>query len=216
MNINYLQGPNLPLWVNKNTWRLTFLVAVASFLQSCSPAMNLLFGIERIESFDQEEYQSSLEKLVGQYSGALSSFFVSKESFINYSNIDTGQSKNLRQPIQMLYFKDGELQSFQANCFAKGNIFGQLNWTYNGRFNSYFPISAIPTASMNMPLEDVSRELNIDLNVNGDVVLFFWTRMLDKASFHAFKTLIENIESTSLKEEPQLILINSDHAFIDI
>lgn len=216
MGKNYLQGANLPLWVKKNTWRLIFLVALVSFLQSCTPVMSFLFGIERIEAFDQEKYQSSLEKLVGQYSGALSSFFVSKESFINYSNIDTGQSKNLRQPIQMLYFKDGELQSFQANCFAKGNIFGQLDWNYKGRFNKYFPISAVPIESMNMPLEDVSRELNIDLNVNGDVILFFWTRMLDKASFHAFKTLIENIESTNLKEEPQLILVNSVHAFIDI
>lgn len=216
MNMYYLQGPGLALWVNKNTWRLTFLVAVVSFIQSCTPAMNFLFGIERIESFDQEEYQSSLEKLVGQYSGALSSFVVSKESFINYSNIDTGQSENLRQPIQMLYLKDGELQSFQANCFAKGNIFGQIDWNYNGRFNRYFPISAVPIESMNMPLEDVSRELNIDLNINGDVILFFWTRMLDKASFHAFKTLIENIESANLKEEPQLILVNCDHAFIDI
>lgn len=129
--------------MKKQSLLFIHLLVVLTTIQSCTPILYKLFGVETLNEFDQEKYEKTAAELSSLNSGPIHSFARKDSLFMRYAKLDTTFGTATRQPIQILYFDKKKLESFQANCYAKGSVFGNLNWNYEGRFDSFFPASAI-------------------------------------------------------------------------
>lgn len=195
-------------------FKVSFFFITLIGLQSCNPILQRLYGIEPLSSFDEEEYQNTLNEIASKYSGPIISI-ISQDSLLDqYSRVDTSFESNTTQPIQILYFQGNYLKSFQANCFAKGSLFGNLNWNYDGRFDTFFPTSALPLKDKNLLLSDIKNIYKIGQPTDDITIVFFWTNLMQKKSIEAFELIVDNIASYSLDREPTIIAINTDHFYI--
>jgi len=190
-------------------------------LQSCNYAIQKVYGIKTLTEFNDIEYKKINNIFTSQYTNITESIISSDTSFLQYSTIDTSFRNITKQPIQILYFKSDSLKSYQANCFAPGNLVGHLNWNYENRFGHYFPISAVNVSDKHLNLSDILHIYNIEMLSDNmglgskEVIVFFWTTMLKKQSEQTFKTIVENIALHKQRNEyPSIICINTDNFFI--
>jgi len=194
---------------------------VGLLLCSCNAVLTKLYGIKKIEKFDVTQYDKTLKLFVSKYDSSLCVSYIGTESeFMEYRSIDEENKKNLSQPIQILYFSDDTLKSFHVNCYAKGNLFGKLDWNYNKQFSTYYPTSAIESLIENntMKLSNLSSIYNINKLDNRACIVFFWTNFMKKQCLIAFDTVVENITKNvrDKNDYPLIILINNDHSFIGL
>lgn len=183
-------------------------------LHSCTPIFHKWYGIEALNEFDQEKYQKTLEELSLMYPGPLLSYVGRDSMFREYSLLDTTFGTATIQPIQVLYFERNTLKSFQANCYAKGSLLGTLDWNYDGRFDSFFPKSAINIEDKKLSLLDVKEIFQIHSKAEDFTVVFFWTHFLKRESLRAFEEVVKNIEASPTDKKPTVFLINTDEAFL--
>ncbi len=180
--------------------------------------MYKIYGIKNIESFDQQLYESALKKMPIQEPQVYSVSLISDSiQFSKYTEVfkDLGE-KNSKQPIQILYFNENKLSSFHANCFAKGTFTGNLKWNYRGDFDRFLPKSAIELPEGIPTVEHILKIYPLENKSNYQTtILFFWTNILQKQSIDAFNTIIKNMKTRTQLESIQLIMINTDKAFIE-
>lgn len=199
----------------KYIYVFNFVVFILIGLHSCKPIMSKIYGIEQIKSFDKKKYDETLSFFNSNYpENNILPYIGETKSFDEYSSLDTLMENTLKQPIQILYFEENILKSFQANCFAKGSLTGSLNWNYDNKFDHFIPKSAVSLEKTNIKLSDIKRIYNIKDKTEGITIVFFWTSFLRKNSMAAFKVIANNIQSYSMNNDIKIITINTDHSFI--
>lgn len=178
---------------------------------SCKALGYKLIGVKQLNGFDKKEYNGFLQKLpdvdyvdiVGNVEQFQSVMKISSDSTIRHS---------LYQPIQILYFYKNDLVSYHINCTAPSKGFN-LDWNYQGRFDSFPPVSPVEVNDYSLSLVDYR---NIYLEIaenNGYCVVVFWTNMLYKFSRAAILTVIENIERYASNMDVKLYFVNNDMFF---
>lgn len=190
----------------------SLLIVIFSSFNSCS----ILYGIKKIETFDKNEYDSFLKDIPNtlNYTSLISS---SDQFRLKISSGEDEQERNdFGQPIQIMYFKNKELVSFHANCYAKGGI-KSLNWNTDNRFSYFVPKSA-KTLTHNNTYGNVIKEIypEIDYTVKEYTIVIFWSTVLKKISMSAIQTVFENLEDFSKHEECDIYLVNTDYFFSEI
>lgn len=185
------------------------------FLSSCSTVLKKLYGIEDLKEFDPvrvkefERYMTDLYPNVTSIISSDTSFKKFIEEFSEFSKNDVSQ------PIQILYFKNDSLISYHINCYAKGSLNGHLNWNYDGRMNSYPPRSAVQL-SVNKRFSDLISIYELPESQKSDVIVFFWSTLLNRQAKEAFKVVIENIKNYNYSDSSsnRIIVINIDKAYL--
>lgn len=188
---------------------------LTSFLSSCSTVLKKLYGIEDLKEFDPVRVKESEKYMIDLYPNA-TSIISSDTSFKKFMDEFSEFSKNdVSQPIQILYFKNDSLISYHINCYAKGSLNGHLNWNYDGRMNSYPPKSAVQL-SVNKRLSDVISIYELPESHESDVIVFFWSTLLNRQAKEAFKVVVENIKKFNYSDSNSkyIILINIDKAYL--
>ena len=184
---------------------------------SCTRIFYKVYGIELADEFDESKYGSTLSQLKSLFpEGNITSLIsnVNKFQQVNKSFADLG-SKNLSQPVQILYFENKQLVSYHLNCYAKGGWMGNLDWNYDHKFDTYVPKTAytIPD-SMSANLDDLLTIYRLKQTPSHDVIVLFWSNMFKKHVISGFKTVVKNIKAHAKYENPQIILINTDEFLI--
>lgn len=176
-----------------------------------------VYGIELVDEFDESKYEFILAQLKSLYpEGNITSLIstVNKFQQVNQSFADLG-SKNLSQPVQILYFENKQLVSYHLNCYARGSWKGNLDWNYDHKFDSYVPKSAYPIPdSMFAHLDDLLTIYGLERTSSQDAIILFWSNMFKKQVISAFETVVDNIKAHAKDVNPQIILINIDEFLI--
>lgn len=203
----------------KLTFRSCFCYALLPLLilTSCSKLLNGIYGIKQIDIVEVakiNQFYASLD-FEGIETEKIIVDSVTFQSFRKHQ--DEGIQKDLSQPIQIHYFKNGNLESFHANCYAKGSL-KNLDWNYQDRFESFIPMSAVENLANHPDLTAVNKIFkNYDISINNKVIIvIFWTRMLEEISKDAIELVLENIRQFDQEEEVKLLLINTDSFFSKI
>ncbi len=191
------------------------IVGCVSFLavttSSCKALGYKLIGVKHLNGFDKKAYDGFLQKLpdvdyvdiVGDAEQFQSVMKISSDSTMRHS---------LYQPIQILYFHKNDLVSYHINCTAPSKGL-DLDWNYQGRFESFPPVSPIEVKDYSLSLADY-RNIYTEIAENdGYCVVVFWTNMLYKFSRSAIMTVLENIECCASNLDVKLYFVNNDIFF---
>ena len=200
---------------------LFFLLSASFAFSSCTSIFMRCMGVQNVQNFDQELYEKNASALMAEYPGPKLNFVVSDTSFIRYATLfDSLESRFAAQPIQMLYFNTNrKLESFHANCLVPGGT-GKLKWNIDDRFAHYIPKTAAFVDHEQWNFHDLSNKLGIDsqaIPTQKDVVVFFWSRLLNKQVIHANKEMISNIQN-NLKpgDFPVILYLNTDKVYASL
>lgn len=180
---------------------------------SCKNSLNKLMGIELLEEFNPALYQETVDFFTSNYSNTIP--ILSPDSTFSKYTEEFGKfrTNDLKQPIQILYFKQDSLISYHANCYVKSSWIGSLDWNYDGKLNSFIPLTSIPIQE-NKGLKYLVKNYSLNAILNENVIMFFWSNMLNCESKKAFNTIINNIKTSNLNQLPTIITINTDYTFI--
>lgn len=195
-----------------------FLLLVGLF-SSCTALFSKIYGINNLQAFDQELYESTLEHILGDYSGSYYSVVSEQDAFVAYTSLLAPLigDNNAKQPIQMLYFKDGKLQSFRANCHAKGGLTGHLNWNYNGDFDSFIPVSAVDLTTEPAILDSLMKTFAIPHEKKSAItIVFLWNNIFKNLSVEAFHVIVDNMAKAKEADTCSIILVNTDKPYIKL
>lgn len=195
--------------------RTVILLFASAFLfTSCQAVFKAFVGFKPMERFDPGKYEAFVDNLPKDV--PFTSIVSSVEQSLAVIEFDTAKQAqhNLYQPIQMLYFRGGELVSYHVNCMAPAKGFG-LNWNYDGRFETFPPKSPLNCDSINISLAQYQR---VYPEINGDgeyTIIVYWTNVLPKISRSAIKTVFANLKEFQQVGNCQVYLFNDDQFLID-
>lgn len=190
-------------------------IFLSLILYGCSFVLSKLYGVKNLKSFDKdkcEKFINSIDfKNIPHYT-----HYIDSISFRCYYSINKKYSKDLYQPIQILYFRNDSLVSFHANCYAKGS-FTHLNWNYDNKFKYFIPKSAVNTDSIGIQLSKVNSCFNLTIKDTSNKIYIYilWTRVLEKVSYSAIQVVINNIIETHSEDKAVIYLINNDQFFVN-
>ena len=127
------------------------------------------------------------------------------------------QIKNHLQPSQALYYdQNGNLSSFQINCYAGG--FPNLKWDRNEIMTTFPPKEQAPIDSI-LPLDkhlefvqNLPQSEKISLDRYDYIVLVHWNKFMGRQSKNLIKTVQENAELKG-KHKVKIIYVNTDEVF---
>ncbi|KGE14471.1 hypothetical protein [Sphingobacterium deserti] len=197
------------------------LLLLSLCLNSCTAIFMRFMGVQNVQNFDQELYEKNASALMATYSGPKLNFAVSDTSFIRYATLfDSLESRLAAQPIQMLYFNtDRKLESFHTNCLVPGAV-GKLKWNIDDRFSHYIPKTAAAVDHEQWNFHDLTNKLGIDSQTippEKDVVVFLWSRLLNKQVIHANKEMISNIQNNlKAADFPVILYVNTDKVYASL
>lgn len=196
---------------------LLFFLSILLF-SSCSKIFMKLGRIEMFDSFDQTQYERRIKPMLAAYSGPKASFVLSDTAMWYYITMyDSIPAQRSTQPIQLLYFKDKELVSYQLNCYAKGTPLGKLDWNYNNRFDTRIPKTAMDFSGDKIDLDQLLSTLNLpvadSIRSNKEVMVLFWTRMIWSQTYSLHDLMVRNAMQTGQKDLPAIIYVNTDKFF---
>lgn len=207
----------------RNTaYLFSFCLLILISFSSCQTMLMRTMGIKSIKEFDQIVYAKNAEKLKKGFDSPIRSVILTDTASVRFmALVDSITVKDAYQPVQILYFKQGQLQSYHANCYAKGTITGNLDWNVAGHFNQYIPTSVKPTQHEKWNLSTLSSTLSLGLTdqqaSSNDVIVLIWTSAFMKQALSAKEVIQENLklaEPSSLS--PLIVLANSDHFFAHV
>ncbi|MGN5954261.1 hypothetical protein ACP6L2_06565 [Sphingobacterium lactis] len=213
----------IPKVKQRNTAYLFSLSMLILFsFSSCQSMLMRTMGIKSIKEFDQPLYAKNVEKLKKGFDSPLSSAILTDTASVRYmALVDSITVKDAYQPVQILYFKQGKLQSYHANCYAKGTITGNLDWTVLGRFDQYIPSSVKPTQHEKWNLQKLSNIMDLGLSdqqaSSNDVIVLIWTSAFMKQAMSAKDAIQENLKlAETSTPSPLIVLANNDHFFAHV
>jgi hypothetical protein len=126
------------------------------------------------------------------------------------------KKKDFGQPVQMLYFEKNILKSYHINCYARGRL-TNLDWNMDKRFSTFLPKTAVNIDTLTIKLDDYSKIYNeIKMDSKNYTIIIFWTFFLEKISYSAIQTVIENIYKFDKIDTIDFYLINTDKYFMTI
>ncbi|ADR23243.1 hypothetical protein MATR_29080 [Marivirga tractuosa] len=196
---------------------LMYSIILVLGISSCTTLISKIYGVNQIDSINEEKINQFYNEF--DFDGIQTSQVkIDSAVFQNLrEHEDSTIKKDLGQPIQLHYFKDSDLVSFHANCYAKRSL-RNLNWNYEQRFESFLPISAVEDLECYPDLQRLNRMIaDLDTSSEEDIVIaIFWTRMLEDISKDAINIVLRNIREFEKEEKIRLILINTDSFFSKI
>ncbi|WMN11666.1 hypothetical protein QYS49_39205 [Marivirga salinae] len=186
-------------------------------LSSCTALMSKMYGVNQIDGVNEEEIHQFYAAI--DFKGIQTDKVIIDSSAFQSLREHENDSikKDLSQPVQIHYFNNSDLASFHANCYAKGSL-KNLDWNYQNRFESFFPISAVEDLNTYPSLQRLNKMItDVDISSENEIVItVFWTRMLEDISRDAVNTVLANISEFNKEDEVRLILINTDSFFSKI
>ena len=186
-----------------------FLLVI--LVSSCKSLGYKMMGVKKLEGFDKQTYESFMRRLpevdyvdiVGEAEQFWSVMSLTSDSTILH---------RIYQPIQILYFDKDSLVSFHVNCTAPSKGFN-LDWNYQGRFESFPPHSPLEFEVCPLSLGDY-RSIYTEIEESeGYSVIVFWTNMLYKFSRSAILSVVDNLKIYGQNLNIKLYLINNDKFF---
>ncbi len=178
---------------------------------ACNSLWYTVVGVRKLNTFDQTIIDAFIEKLPKESFLSIIGEAEQFQSVMDFTS-DSAIMHSLYQPIQILYFKGDSLVSYHINCTAPSKGL-KLNWNYQGRFESFPPLSAIDCSSYPISLT-AYRNIYAEIEEHdGYSIIVFWTNLLYKYSRSAIMQVFENVKHNSQGVEPRIYLINNDAFF---
>jgi hypothetical protein len=199
---------------------LIILLISFVFLNGCNFFLKKFYGIKTLSQFNLEVCNKFIKSI--DFKGiSHHEIFIDTSNFKDFYELSLSENlkKYLKQPIQILYFKNDSLISFHANCLAKGTL-RKLDWNINGRFDHFPPLTALTSDSINITWTQIKNSFRIDNNLVDSqyqvIVCFFWTTMLEAISKDAISLVVENIVKFHFESKTFILLVNNDKSFINL
>lgn len=189
------------------------VVAVLLAFSGCNTLMPMLFGIQEINGHDAEQCEKFYRKLPNDF--AFTPLVCNEEQFRQVSNLgaDSTQTKDLYQPLKIMYFHGDTLVSYHINCYCPPTLGFNLNWNYNHQFEVFPPCTSVPLDGYVLKRSDMQAVFPEIAGEKGYTVLVFWTNMLHKISKSEIKTVYKNLKKHGLSTDSgtvEVYLINND------
>lgn len=190
-----------------------FFILVIAFLATagCSSVARLVVGIHKPKAMDSKELTkwSSKRKIDGLPVFELDTSY---NSYIHSIYTDKIKTKNLGQPIMIMYFKEGKLTSLNNNCCFPG--VPNLQWNKFGDFNQFPPTCHFPdTAYQQVKLSEIIKyflpvnQSAIQLNFpSSNYLVVFSCKMLNRQSKNLLSLILEKYSLYS----DEIIFVNDD------
>lgn len=177
-----------------------------------------LMGIKSIQPVDEKDIIEFSKK----YKIPLADSYELDKSYLTFiKSLDTivyaSQKKNHSQPLQALYYeKNGELKSFQINCYAGG--FPNLNWNRNETLTTFPPRQQAPLDSI-LPLNNhlkflrpLSTTQKFSIDDFDYIVIVYWSRFMGRQSKRLIHFVQDNCKLATDKKV-KVIYANTDNFF---
>lgn len=177
-----------------------------------------MYGMNNPKQISNEEIVQLSEK----YNIPPSDNYKLDTSYVNFLNaFDSIKYKNNikdhLQPLQALYYnKDGQLESFQINCYAGG--FPNLEWDRNEIMSTFPPQQQAPIDSilpLNLHLKYIQQlpdSKAIPTDGYNYFVIVHWNRFMGRQSKRLIQTVQENVK-LSENQKVKIIYVNTDEVF---
>ena len=213
--------PNSDLKRNKRLLRLILLLLVIVFmvpLTSCSGIIFGMYGMKKSKPVDEV----TIARYAGKYNIPPADSYLMDTSFVSWllaqdTSLFKWEIHNHYQPLQALYYnQEGELVSFQVNCYAGG--FPNLQWERDSIFTAFPPLEQTKVDSL-LPLEKlltfirpVGNSKPVDVKGLDYVVVVQWNRFMGRQSKRLIRIVLQN--SLLAKEVNfKIIYVNTDNNF---
>ncbi len=206
--------------MKKNLYKIIIILTIITVGQSAwSQIASGIYGMKKLKSVDNKTIIDYSKK----YNIPLTESYVLENTYADFlSSFDTTkfkeQVKNHYQPLQALYYdKDGQLKSFQINCYAGG--FPNLDWNRNGIMTKFPPKQQAPLDNILpldsllnylKPLSPTKRTLNKKVDFT---VVTFWSIFMGRQSKRFIHVVQENARLKGNKKI-RMIYVNTDNFFI--
>jgi len=205
--------------LKKRIYLQSILASIVLFgLTSCSAIIQGLYGIKNSRTVDERTILRYSEK----YAIPAADSYELEPSYISFlsslNNVRYAeQSKNHYQPLQALYYdKEGQLKSFQVNCFAGG--FPNLKWDRNETFTTFPPKNQAPIDSIVLLdtqlkyLKPLSQTKLHSADGYDYIVIVYWSRFMGRQSKRLIRYVQENSKLASTKKV-KVLYANTDNIF---
>jgi hypothetical protein len=199
--------------------RLTILILILVLgLTSCSPIIQGLYGIKNPKELNDKTIIRYSEK----YNIPLTENYKLDTAYLTFlSSLDSTnfkeQIKNHYQPLQVLYYyKTGQLESFQINCYAGG--FPNLNWNRDSIFTTFPPRKQAPIdsiISLDLQLKFIrplSQTIGFSVENYDYIVIVYWNRLMGRQSKRLIHFVQENYKLAK-DYKLKIIYVNTDNIF---
>lgn len=190
-------------------------------LSSCQSVALKMYGMRAPKALSTEEIISLADEY---HIPARDNYILNEETYLKYvKSLDKTRYKNSihdhLQPLQVLYYdSDGDLQSFQVNCYAGG--FPNLKWNRDGAFEVFLPKKQAPLDSI-IPLhlhrtflsmaDETIGEFN-EFRAPDYTVIVHWNRFMGRQSKRLIKLVQKNTQLAEAKSV-RVIYVNTDNLF---
>ncbi len=194
-----------------------FMAVLLLLLSSCEPLILGAYGIKKYKEIKEVE----ILKYAAKFHIPVEDVYLLDTSFLGYVRKFESDERyaNHFQPLQALYFdKQGQLVSYQVNCYAGG--FPNLKWNRNDNFGTFPPKQQAPLDSIvNLEkqmqflqkLVQTKPFLAKDYNY---VVVVFWSRVMGRQSKRLIRFVQENAKLAT-GGKVKVVYVNVDGIFGD-
>lgn len=192
-----------------------FLVPILLFT-SC---FQTIYGMKGAKDMDEKNIQKTGDryKIPQENSFQLDTAYVGFLRALENTEFKHAQ-KNHYQPLQALYYTvDGNLTSYQVNCYAGG--FPNLEWERDSIMSKFPPLQQAPIDSL-LPLQKhleylmpINNQKKIDLTGYDYVVIVHWSRIMGRQSKRLIRTVQENCKLSS-DQKVKVLYVNTDNFLI--
>lgn len=206
--------------MNRVKSRMVIRVLAIAFVLALSSCGSIFMGIYGIKKY-REIGEAEILKYAAKYHIPAQDVYLLDTSFVGYLRTFESDERytNHYQPLQALYFdKQGQLASYQVNCYAGG--FPNLKWNRNDNFSTFPPKQQAPLDSI-VNLETQMRFMqklvqtkSFNAQEYNFVVVVFWSRVMGRQSKRFVHYVQENAKLAK-EEKVKVVYVNVDGIFGD-
>jgi len=196
--------------------KIILLLAVSFSLASC---VKLIYGLHDTKALDKK---TIVDYSVKRGIPAADNFELDTMYLVFLNKVDTflyknSERKNHYQPLQALYYnKQGKLESFIINCYARG--IPNLKWNRGGILDTFIPRKQAPLDSI-LPLFEHLKFLKalpgaqrFDFGKDDYTVIVYWNYFMGRQSQRLIKAIQQNVMLAKNKKV-RIIYVNTDNFF---
>jgi len=195
----------------------TRFILVLTTIIAFSSCTKLIIGMNGIKEVDE----ATITKFGDKYKIPSEDSYELDTSYYSFLfSLDTAkyksQIKNHYQPLQALYYNNGDLESFQVNCYAGG--FPNLHWERDSIMTSFPPGAQAPpdsilSLSMHLNyLQPLSYTKEFSSSKYDYVVVVYWSRFMGRQS-ERFIEIIQENQKLSGDLKVKMVYVNTDNFF---
>jgi hypothetical protein len=199
--------------------RFIFLILISVLeLTSCTSIIFGLYGMKKPKNVNEKTIAKYSEK----YNIPLTDSYEMDTTYMTYLfSLDTTKYKESinhhAQSLQVLYYdKNGQLQSFQINCYA--SAFPNLNWNKYDILTTFPPgqqtplDSIVSLATQFKYLRLLKETITFQANKYDYIVIVYWNRFMGRQSKRLIQ-LVQNNSNLARDKKIKIIYANTDNIF---